>query len=956
MAASGGKIQQQYYTRARKGLFQAGEGFDTVAKSPGLDNNFIKKILHPYCLYIAPQELARRGERDISLYPAALTVFPVETGELVIGRSIFAGSDFSGQRDVIFAHNYVVPADLRATFLRKPGALFRVTGFASAYDEEAGTSLLELDELDYANGLDPQRPDALLEKLGVSEQLFKGLLYAIFSAVSSKKKVYIILDVDVSESSNRAAELLDILYRCLPYEVRCHFGFTTYNNEPQGRKNIDVMFVEKGSIRTDTRSIGKDFLFDFVSGRFPVEDYQGATDYLDFAWRNRNHQVEWEAYYDFADEALDGLSAQDRLSLSVYSQAVVLYMTAKGNQVAYEADKASTVEALLRFLRLGGLERKPRLNELLLGLIHEEAGVSSTKTQERLTTSSVKLPVRAFAGFIEYYGIAPDSVKPELITVLADLLDRSVVTQKGGTTYLAEASLALKKQPDLQRLIYERIGRELRYAELSEVVLTERMSKVKTIKELQEEIGFWISHSPDSLSLPFFIGIFQEKLKRALHKSGDQAVAGGHLYRFCAQIGKTQANQSGLRSGSGLGSFCQALELETASCVLDTLSISSSTWSELRDAGYLMTDDQLLHSTRLSEEQARKLRVLRVAYEAMISANAPESEGSPERYNQSSSERQTQHSPERYNDSSSEQRTQSSSERHPQSSLDRTLHKRSDSLDRDTYDLGGSDRAIDAVVATKRPSKAFDFRDLTTREIAEIQQLVKRLLEGQVKPDHYNAVVFAFTDWNTSTGGLDRPMFNYDMLVFVKAQTEGTEEVYDFILWTSLQPSFIDTSGRRIRKVYRNALRKYFADADRKALKNRKIFAKLTKDNVSKDFANFIREVRKERMNPLVRLVSHNRKFTLLLALVVVVTAILVISLGGSSDKDKLEPISPSMSPTVSLSPPAGSPVPSASDGLNSTSPVGTDSAGAGSTASTGVTVSPSPESSGGATATPAGE
>ena len=29
-----GSIQQQYYTRGRKGLFQAGEGFDTVAKSP----------------------------------------------------------------------------------------------------------------------------------------------------------------------------------------------------------------------------------------------------------------------------------------------------------------------------------------------------------------------------------------------------------------------------------------------------------------------------------------------------------------------------------------------------------------------------------------------------------------------------------------------------------------------------------------------------------------------------------------------------------------------------------------------------------------------------------------------------------------------------------------------------------------------------------------------------------
>ncbi|MBC8081174.1 MAG: hypothetical protein H7X86_12575, partial [Gorillibacterium sp.] len=566
MAAAGRKIQQQYYTRGRKGLFQAGEGFDTVAKSPGLDNNFIKKTLHPYCLYIAPQELARRGERDIQLYPAALTVFPVETGELVIGRSVFAGPDFSGQRDVIFSHNFVVPADLREAFLRKPGALFRVTGFTHTYDEGADTSLPELDELEYARGFNLNNPDTILQKLGVSEDLFKSLLYAIFSAVSSKKKVYIILNTDVSESSEMAAELLDILYRCLPYEVRCRFGFTTYNNEPQGRKNIDVMFVEKGSIRTDTRSLGKDFLFDFPNERFPVEEYQGTTDYLDFAWRNRNNPGQWEVFYDFADEALDGLSSQDKILLSNYSQAIVLFMAAQGFTAPYEADKATTVEGLLHFLRVGGPENKPRLNELLLGMIRDEAGRSiarplATQTGfrsdnrdepvlkdpviEQKAAIPGRLPARALVGFFEYYGLAPDSVKPEIIAILTDLLDRSVVTQEGGAAYLGEASLALKKQPELQRFIYERIGRELRYAELSEVVLAERMSKVKTIKELQEEIGFWISHSMDSLSLPFFIGLFQDKLKRALQKPGDQAVAGGHMFRFCAQLRKLQANHRG---------------------------------------------------------------------------------------------------------------------------------------------------------------------------------------------------------------------------------------------------------------------------------------------------------------------------------------------------------------------------------------------------------------------------
>ncbi|MGE5704396.1 MAG: hypothetical protein ACM32O_17865, partial [Clostridia bacterium] len=32
-------IQQQYYTRARHGIFRSTEGYDTIAKSDGLDPN-----------------------------------------------------------------------------------------------------------------------------------------------------------------------------------------------------------------------------------------------------------------------------------------------------------------------------------------------------------------------------------------------------------------------------------------------------------------------------------------------------------------------------------------------------------------------------------------------------------------------------------------------------------------------------------------------------------------------------------------------------------------------------------------------------------------------------------------------------------------------------------------------------------------------------------------------------
>ena len=57
-------IEQQYYTRERGGLFTQTDGNDTVAKSPMLKLEYIKKSLHPICSYDIPSELHKIGEAD----------------------------------------------------------------------------------------------------------------------------------------------------------------------------------------------------------------------------------------------------------------------------------------------------------------------------------------------------------------------------------------------------------------------------------------------------------------------------------------------------------------------------------------------------------------------------------------------------------------------------------------------------------------------------------------------------------------------------------------------------------------------------------------------------------------------------------------------------------------------------------------------------------------------------
>lgn len=176
------------YTRERRGVYRATEGFDTVAKSESLDNNFVKKIIHPFCLYDAPAELAARGEKNEELYPAALHLFHTETNDTVIGQSRYQATDFTGQRSAFFAHNFVVPPTRAEEIIQSYGDWLHAD-FAGSYEGELGGTLPELADIPALQREGQADPLTVVGSLGFSEALFKALLQAVMISVASKKKV-----------------------------------------------------------------------------------------------------------------------------------------------------------------------------------------------------------------------------------------------------------------------------------------------------------------------------------------------------------------------------------------------------------------------------------------------------------------------------------------------------------------------------------------------------------------------------------------------------------------------------------------------------------------------------------------------------------------------------------------------------------------------------------------------
>ncbi|WP_052352962.1 GAP1-N2 domain-containing protein [Neobacillus dielmonensis] len=368
-----GKVQQQLYTRERGGIFSTTDGYDTIAISEGLQPSFVKKYLHPFCIYQAPRALTTRGEKDASAYPEAVTLFQPETGDLVIGQAVFVPADFTGQRSTYFMHNYIIPEVRKEEWIKQPEKLFQLNGYQTSFNMEQGKTLPELKTVSYGTEDVLTKKEELLAELGINEDDFRQLLFAVLTSVSGKKKVFISLNVPLLDYSKAALKLLELLYLYLPYAHRRKLGAMTFTSDPEGKNYIHVMFYEPGTLNTADRSIEKQFIFDFPNNRISGVDILGQKhEYLDFALERFAQSKRMDDFFEFAETALSGLPEEQRLDLSCYYHLTDLYLTLNGSDASiYEKNKVGFLNGLVKFLQVNSDEKLP-LVKLFVKILTEE--------------------------------------------------------------------------------------------------------------------------------------------------------------------------------------------------------------------------------------------------------------------------------------------------------------------------------------------------------------------------------------------------------------------------------------------------------------------------------------------------------------------------------------------------------------------------------------------------------
>jgi hypothetical protein len=250
-------IAQHFYTRERRGLYKQTAGYDTIAKSPNLSDAFVTKEIHHYCTYSGGGETVQ-------------TVAHFPCGKMLLSQAAFVAEDFTRQRSTFFVHNYILPAKLADSALSDVAKLLD-----TKFETTSKTPLTPLENL-------PATPARhCTPKIG------QGTIATITEAIEKSKKTYILVPTNVLKNPDFVRGLLGEIFAQLPAFLRHMLGFCTFAREPEKRKGIQLILLEKESYRVGR--FDDDFVIDienstppraFTFENFPPERFFPCIDFL----------------------------------------------------------------------------------------------------------------------------------------------------------------------------------------------------------------------------------------------------------------------------------------------------------------------------------------------------------------------------------------------------------------------------------------------------------------------------------------------------------------------------------------------------------------------------------------------------------------------------------------------------------------------------------------------------
>lgn len=453
-------IEQQYYAKKQRGLNNQTDSYDTVAKTPLIKLEFIKKNLHPLCSYDAPCELEMIGETDESKYPPNFIIFPTLTGEMIVGQAVYKNKEFTGICPTFFMHNFILSDNEKRRYVKEPEKLFGITDFAKDCSRIRGRELPTLAGIPY----DAEKPyfkdrNKFFLKIGMDDLLFNKLIYATFIAAYSKKRIYIVLDVPIEQLGDLSKALLYHLYQELPWSVTETLGICTYSRKLETKKAMHITFLDCGALDYDNK-VYKEFIFDFVNNRYlNIEKDVEIEPYIRIAHRYTHTRSAWEKFNKWADELSITLKNRSDKNITYYNKIAIYFELSVCLKAGrnYDVSNLKMRRTLMKQL-LRDIE-SPISDELKDELIQILEYIITLLYQSILKGSLLtKDEIEGLMHFKLKYCEGDLKQKVHCVQILTDLLE--TVAHQNNQFYMEMTFQLVRKYPsayvELYRVLYDR--------------------------------------------------------------------------------------------------------------------------------------------------------------------------------------------------------------------------------------------------------------------------------------------------------------------------------------------------------------------------------------------------------------------------------------------------------------------------------------------------------------------
>jgi hypothetical protein len=424
-------------------------------------------------------------------------------------------------------------------------------------------------------------------------------------SVAGKKKIYIALNVPITELSTRAVELTEILYSVLPYEFRRRLGVITYANEPQSRKYIHLSFVEKGSLRPGDRSIEKDFTFDLVSGRMGNVDFGEARQpYADLVWKLLLlNPGDLDDFVSFADQILRVESPEHKLSLAFYNELAVFYEIEQGNEHLYTENKSAVLSGLLSYLKAdGAIHSRIRLNDIFLERFDREFDL----VRQRNVPDPAIMEC-----FKDYFMLKDHNYKVRIVDYFINGMLHSM--EAGRKDVLSTAYGIIESNDELSASFFQRVMAESYFRkQLLEPYMESRLVAATKSMDILNFVLHWGRFLPAALEQPFAQDAVRDYLLEKLQLETDPVAAVAEIHNIVDKVEKDR------RRGTGVSPKVLSLMLELAASadrfLLNRLSLTEMTQEELLEVVFLRYGNVVEWQPPLDRISKQKENALRAAY------------------------------------------------------------------------------------------------------------------------------------------------------------------------------------------------------------------------------------------------------------------------------------------------------------------------------------------------------